>query len=245
MAKLDQRRINFVKRLPIDVKVKTLYEFLKKGTSNRDIERLIDKLKEEDGWQAWSIIHFYGFDKYSKAKYPSLTLKKLKNGMEGLNDDDLEILHLDNGGLENDNPNVIMGNNDGRDIFRTIKTRQGQYKLRKLLLINYQSKCALCDISHPRLLVTSHIKTWAKSSYEERVNPRNAILLCKIHDALFEYGFISFSDDLQVIFSSKFDFWGQKIPKDITFRNPIVDPPSTFFLREHRMKHGYGLFGGY
>lgn len=64
MAKLDQRRINFVKSLSVDVKAKVLYEFLKKGTSNRNIERLIDELKEEDGWQAWSVLHFYGFNKH-------------------------------------------------------------------------------------------------------------------------------------------------------------------------------------
>lgn len=37
MAKLDKRRINFVKSLPIDVRAQVLYEFLKKGTSNRNI----------------------------------------------------------------------------------------------------------------------------------------------------------------------------------------------------------------
>lgn len=239
MAELDQRRINFVKSLPIDVKVKVLYEFLKKGTSNRNIERLIDELKEEDGWQAWSVLHFYGFDKYSKAKYPSLTLKLLKERLEALNDDDLEDLHLDKESKDDDLVNIVMGENDGKDIFRTIKTRQGQYKLRKLLLRNYLSKCALCNISHPKLLITSHIKPWSESSAEERIDPCNGILLCDIHDALFENGFISFDDNFQVLFSSDFDFEGQGISKEINFSEPIKDVPSPIFLKEHRLKHGY------
>lgn len=241
MAELDQRRINFVKSLPIDVKVKVLYEFLKKGTSNRNIERLIDELKEEDGWQAWSVLHFYGFDKHSKAKYPSLTLKLLKERLEALNDDDLEDLHLDKESKGDDPVNIVMGDNDGKDIFRTIKTRQGQHKLRKLLLRNYQSKCALCNISHPKLLITSHIKPWSESatSIKERVDPCNAILLCDLHDGLFENGFMSLDDNYQILFSNDFDFDGQGISKVIAFREPIEDSPSLEFLKEHRIMHGY------
>ncbi|MCL6587175.1 MAG: hypothetical protein K6T72_11835 [Anoxybacillus sp.] len=52
MAKLDRRRINFVKSLPIDVREQVLYYFLKEGFSTRKIEQLIDTLNEEDGWQA-------------------------------------------------------------------------------------------------------------------------------------------------------------------------------------------------
>jgi len=240
MSKLDQRRINFVKRLSIDVKAKVLYEFLKKGTSNRNIERIIDELAEEDGWQAWCVIHFYGFNGNSKAQYPNLTLKLLRDNLEKLNDNDLEDFHLSNKEITNESPiNIMMKENDGKDIFRTIKTRQGQYKLRKMLLQNYQSKCALCNISHPKLLITSHIKTWSDSSREERIDSRNGILLCVIHDTLFENGFISLDDDYNVLFSPNFNFEDQKISKDLTFIEPIKDSPSPIFLKEHRKKHGF------
>ena len=239
MAKLDQRRINFVKSLSVDVKAKVLYEFLKKGTSNRNIERLIDELKEEDGWQAWSVLHFYGFNKHSKSKYPSLTLKSLKERLETLSDDELEDFHLNMESKDDDSVNVVMGENDGKDIFRTIKTRQGQHKLRKLLLRNYKSKCALCNISHPSLLITSHIKPWAESSAEERVDPCNGILLCVLHDALFDKGFISFDDNYHVIFSSEVDFEDQGISKELISDEPVKDAPSPEYLKEHRMKYGY------
>lgn len=239
MSKLDQRRINFVKALPIDVRVQVLYEFLKKGTSNRNIERIIDDLKEEDGWQAWCVIHFYGFNKNNKAKYPKLTPKEIRESIIRIEEEDLEDMHLNIDKVGENQSGIVMGDNDGNDILRVIKARQGQFKLRKLLLHNYESKCALCNISHPRLLVASHIKPWAGSTAEDRVNPCNAILLCKNHDALFENGFIAFEDDSQVIFSSKFDFVGQKISQEISFRQPIMDRPSTNFLMNHRKRHGF------
>lgn len=241
MTKLDRRRINFVKGLSLDVKAKVLFEFLKKGTSNRHIEKIVNELREEDGWQAWSVIHFYGFDKESKGRYSRLSLTALKEELSRLNDEELEELYLDSEGTSSDIPIVSMGKNDGRDVFRQVKTRQGQTKLRKIILHNYQSKCALCNISHPRLLITSHIKTWADSfaSTGERVDPCNAILLCNLHDSLFEHGFISLDDNYHVLFSNNFDFDSQGISRRIEFRKPIQDLPSPDFLREHRIKHGY------
>jgi HNH endonuclease len=239
MAKLDKRRINFVRNLPIDVKVSVLYEYLKMGTSNRDIETIINALKEEDGWQAWSVIHFYGFDKSFKSKYPSLNMMTLKENLVKLNDNDLEEFHL---GMQQIDPsflNIGINKNDGKDIFRMIKTRQGQYKLRKLLMRNFQCKCALCNVSHAKLLITSHIKPWSCSSAEERINATNGILLCKIHDGLFENGFISLDDNYEVLYSSHFNFEEQGLLKGLTFRRPLYDPPSYVFLREHRKKHGF------
>ncbi|MGG0250728.1 HNH endonuclease [Peribacillus frigoritolerans] len=239
MAKLDQRRINFVKSLPIDVRAQVIYRFLKEGISNRKIEQLIGALNEEDGWQAWSVIHFYGFDGNSKAKYPTLTLKKIKDSLLNVNVEELEEFYLTNSDETEIASKIVFTENDGKDVLRTIKARQGQYKLRRALLQNYQSQCAMCNINDPKLLITSHIKTWSASSVDERVNPSNSILLCKLHDGLFEYGYISLTDDYEVLYSRDFDFEGQEISKDITLTKPISDYPSSVFLREHRLKHGY------
>jgi hypothetical protein len=239
MARLDARRIKFVRNLPLEVRAKVLYEFLKKGTSTRNIEKQIDLLAEEDGWQAWSVIHFYGFDGSSKGRYPNLVLKKLKEDLSKFDENELEEFHLDHLGPTELPLDIAMNENDGKDVFRVIKTRQGQHKLRKLLLQNYHSKCALCNISHPKLLVTSHIKPWSKSSIQERMDPCNSILLCKLHDGLFENGFISLTDDLEVLFSPDFDFENQMISKNLTFKEPVRDKPSPIFLSVHRKLHGF------
>lgn len=244
MAKLDKRRVKFVKSLPIDVRVDVLYEYLRKGTSNRDIEKRIVALKEEDGWQSWSVIHFYGFNRFSKKSYPYITKNNIKDRLMGLNDADLEEFHLNSDKpLKEKQLNIIMTENDGKDIFRSIKTRQGQHKLRELLLQNYESRCALCNVSHPRLLITSHVKAWSNSrsgeERRERVDPCNAILLCAIHDALFDNGFISFDDNYRILFSTKFNFEDQGISKEIKFRKPNRNLPSPKYLKYHREKYGY------
>lgn len=236
MAKLDKRRINFVKGLSLDIRAEVLYEFLNQGTSNREIERKIPELAEEDGWQAWCVIHFYGFDKNHKARY-NTSLKKIREQLEALNEDELSELHLDDEPSQNFKPIQQMNNNDGKDVFRLIKQRQGQHKLRKMLLRNYNSKCALCEISDPNLLVTSHINTWSASNQQDRVDPTNAILLCKLHDALFEHGIISFSDNYEVIYLHSYDFESQGIVTDLKFRPPSIEPPGKDFLSIHRLKH--------
>jgi hypothetical protein len=239
MTKLDKRRIRFVKSLTLDVRVQILYEFLKKGTSNRNIERKLHELSEEEGWQAWSVIHFYGFDGNSKAKYQNLTLNQIKESLENVNIEELEEYHLAPNEEKEALSNIRFTDSDGKDVFRNIKTRQGQYKLRKVLIRNYQSKCALCNIKDPKLLITSHIKTWSESTAEERINPGNSILLCKLHDGLFEYGYISLTDDFNVLYSSTFDFEGQGLTKNLTFNMPVNNPPLPNFLKSHRIKHGY------
>ena len=225
-SKLDQKKIKLVKKLSIDEQAKMIYEFLRNGTVNE---------------QTQSVIEFYGIHANQKAQYPDLTLEEVKKGLQQFNETELEELHSEDEEQLEKIGYIMMNENDGKDVFRTIKTRVGQHKLRKILLQNYNYQCAMCDISHPKLLVTSHIKPWADSSPEERIDPRNAILLCKLHDALFENGFISLSDEYEVIFPehSDFDFAGQGIQTNIRFKTPLKDAPSPVFLKEHRQKHGY------
>lgn len=239
MVNLDQRRIKFVKSIPIEVRAKVLYQFLNKSTSNRNIERMIDELAEEDGWQAWSIIHFYGFDGSHKGRYSKVTLKSIKEQLYDFNEHDIEEFHLIGKEKEEDNLNIVINENDGKNVLRQIKTRVGQSKLRRILLANYNSQCALCSISNPKLLVTSHIKRWADSLQREKMDPQNSILLCKLHDSLFEHGFISLSSDYKVLYSSTFDFENQGLSKALFFKQPLCDAPSDIFLGEHRKRHGF------
>ncbi|MDD5065657.1 MAG: HNH endonuclease [bacterium] len=75
-----------------------------------------------------------------------------------------------------------------------VKTRVGQTYFRSKLLEKY-GKCQLCEIDDERLLTASHIKAWAKSSNEERTDLNNGLLLCPVHDALFDKYLISFKED--------------------------------------------------
>lgn len=72
-----------------------------------------------------------------------------------------------------------------------------QAKFRQDLLKIYRRRCALCDTRLADLLVASHIVPWSIDK-ENRLNPKNGILLCVTHDILFETGLVRVNPDLSV-----------------------------------------------
>jgi len=128
----------------------------------------------------------------------------------------------------------------GRDKLKLIKTRVNQSFFRKLVLTNYDEKCALCNINNQSLLIASHIKPWSIDP-KNRLNPKNGLLLCSIHDKAFDSGLISFDNDLKLILSEDiqkinkkpfYDYFGQ-------FENKKLNTPKKFypsfeFLEYHR-----------
>jgi len=90
----------------------------------------------------------------------------------------------------------------GETRIREVKTRVNQNVFRKIVLANYDGKCALTGIDIPELLVASHIIPWADNE-QERLNPENGICLSSLYDKSFDIGLISFDDNLRVIFSHR------------------------------------------
>ena len=84
------------------------------------------------------------------------------------------------------------------------KARIGQGKFRDQLL-SYWKACCITGCSTHSLLRASHIKPWCSSSNKERLDKFNGLLLSPNADALFDSGFISFSDEGKMIISSEID----------------------------------------
>lgn len=82
-----------------------------------------------------------------------------------------------------------------------INIRLGQSKFRKGVLKNFGNKCALTEISELTLLTASHIVPWSHNK-DYRGDISNGICLYIEFDALFDKGFISFTNDLKVIVTS-------------------------------------------
>lgn len=81
--------------------------------------------------------------------------------------------------------------------------RVGQNLFRAALLDYWQSRCCVSDLTVPELLRASHIKPWAAcDSDDERLDVFNGLLLAPHIDALFDGGWISFSDEGQVMIST-------------------------------------------
>ncbi len=75
--------------------------------------------------------------------------------------------------------------------------REGQGKYREALL----KECPVCPITgitEEALLIASHIKPWAVSNDQEKIDPKNGFILSPLFDKLFDRGFITFTPDRRV-----------------------------------------------
>jgi len=83
-----------------------------------------------------------------------------------------------------------------------VKMRRGQNYFRDAVINNFGGCCGITGLSLRELLVASHILPW--TSHEgDRLNVRNGLCLSRLHDAAFDRGLISFSDDLELILSKR------------------------------------------
>lgn len=73
-----------------------------------------------------------------------------------------------------------------------------QSRFREILWKAYEGQCSVCDTCLPSMLVASHIVPWSYAP-KHRLNPRNGLILCRVHDALFETGEMLIHPDLQVV----------------------------------------------
>ena len=83
------------------------------------------------------------------------------------------------------------------------RVRLRQHCFASQVLTQYQHRCAFCGLDTStlrghRLLVASHIKPWAASDNRERLDPRNGVSACAIHDSAFDTGLLTVQRDLTI-----------------------------------------------
>jgi hypothetical protein len=120
------------------------------------------------------------------------------------------------------------------------RRRKGQARLRQHALSIYSNQCAVCDVAHLDLLVASHIVRWMDDS-EARGRLSNILCLCRMHDALFEGGYIGVADDLSVLkkpgTTSTVIRYLQRTADRA--RAPHAHHPAAAYLRQHRRRTGF------
>jgi hypothetical protein len=117
----------------------------------------------------------------------------------------------------------------------TVRLGQGEFgsKVREL----WNHRCAVTGSSTMAALEASHIKPWADSTDDERLDPNNGLLLTANLHRLFDAGLISFEDSGKILVSSKlsqsereiFGVVGKKLSK-----KPSVETAN--YLAYHRTK---------
>lgn len=87
---------------------------------------------------------------------------------------------------------------------RLLVLRVGQDLFRNALLDYWRGRCCVTGLAVPSLLRASHIKPWAKcESDNERLDVFNGLLLAPHIDALFDGGWVSFSDQGDLLVSKE------------------------------------------
>lgn len=86
-----------------------------------------------------------------------------------------------------------------------IASRIGQGFFRREVLKRFNSECIFTRINCPKLLLASHIKPWAISTNQERLDPNNGLCLSPLYDRMFDIGLISFKNDGTLLLSSQID----------------------------------------
>ncbi len=92
----------------------------------------------------------------------------------------------------------------GTEVERLVIQRIGQNIFRDSLIDYWQGRCCATSLAVTELLRASHIKPWAScDTDEERLDVFNGLLLSPHVDALFDGGWMTFSDAGEAIFSSQ------------------------------------------
>jgi len=84
------------------------------------------------------------------------------------------------------------------------KIRLAQHRFAIAVLQNCEHACVFCGFaprSFPKqsgLLRASHIKPWAASNDRERVDVRNGLAACPMHDAAFDQGYLTVNGGLRI-----------------------------------------------
>ncbi len=130
---------------------------------------------------------------------------------------------------------------EGKERMAVRRVRENQDFFRRTVLSAYENKCCVTGIDIELLLVASHIKPWAESDKNEKLNPQNGLCLNALHDRAFDRGLIAITDDYTVVVSSQIShstsdaarkmllgYGGQKI------KLPSRFSPRPDFLSWHR-----------
>ena len=88
-------------------------------------------------------------------------------------------------------PTVTTNRDSGRQgEIRRARKGQGIYRDKMLQECPF---CPITMINDERLLIASHIKPWAVSSDDEKLDPKNGFMLSPLYDKLFDRGLMTFT----------------------------------------------------
>jgi hypothetical protein len=115
-----------------------------------------------------------------------------------------------------------------------VLARRGQGKFRERVEF-FEGSCRVTGVTSSKLLIASHIKPWATSTNEERLNGHNGLFLSPHVDKLFDSGLMSFENSGEMLFSDALDRDVlERWSIDATKRVKKFGQDQSYFLEHHR-----------
>lgn len=110
-----------------------------------------------------------------------------------------------------------------------IRARINQTFFRSALLASYNESCCITGLNQPEFLVAGHIRPWSVDE-NNRLNPRNGLLLNALHDKAFENGLITVTPDYKVKVSKALKRNPTKVIEEyfLAYENTSIHLPSRF-----------------
>lgn len=119
-----------------------------------------------------------------------------------------------------------------------VQYRPYQHAYREALIEIYNCRCAMCDVDVRRALVASHIRP-VRIDIQNRINLMNGLLLCGLHDALFDSFLITVQPNYRIAVSSRLLSSSSHIEDWVLCLDgerinlPSIFPPEENYLQWH------------
>lgn len=107
------------------------------------------------------------------------------------------------------------------------------------MIAEYGCKCAICNKKINALMVASHIVPASESNVYEKADYENGLLLCALHDKLFDRYLISFRfDDGKLLYASVLenDLEEYQLSEDLTLEERFMTEKRKDYLLKHNME---------
>lgn len=113
-----------------------------------------------------------------------------------------------------------------------------QELFRNNLIAKYGCKCAICEKNIASILIASHIVPSSESNVIEKADCENGLLLCALHDKLFDRYLISFDFNIgKLIYaeSLKGKLVEYQLSEDLTLEERFMTEERKEYLMKHNM----------
>ena len=81
---------------------------------------------------------------------------------------------------------------------RAQRSRRYQALFRKIVLVSYESKCAVCHLRVAELLDAAHIVPWSAMP-TGRLDPANGLSLCALHHRAYDRGLMTVDNEYRIV----------------------------------------------